>query len=45
MYLMNRIDDMTYAEIADSLNVGVKAIEKQMSKALAILRKELGVKI
>ncbi|MFW6309770.1 MAG: RNA polymerase sigma factor [Prolixibacteraceae bacterium] len=45
IYLMNRIDDMTYAEIADSLNVGVKAIEKQMSKALAILRKELGVKI
>lgn len=45
IYLMNRIDEMTYQEIADSLNVSVKAIEKQMSKALSILRKELGMKI
>ena len=45
IYLMNRIDEMTYAEIADSLNVSVKAIEKQMSKALAILRDKMGMKI
>ena len=45
IYLMNRIDEMTYQEIADSLQVTVKAIEKQMSKALKILRNELGVKI
>lgn len=45
VYLMNRIDEMKYAEIAESLNVSVKAIEKQMSKALSILRKELGVKL
>jgi RNA polymerase sigma-70 factor (ECF subfamily) len=45
IFLMNRIDEMTYKEIADSLQVTVKAIEKQMSKALAVLRHELGVKI
>ena len=45
IYLMNRIDGMTYQEIAESLEVSVKAVEKQMSKALAILRKQLGMKI
>ena len=45
IFLMNRLDDMTYAQIAESLGVSVKAIEKQMSKALAILRKEFGEKI
>lgn len=45
VFLMHRIDDMTYAQIADSLGVSVKAIEKQMSKALSILRKEFGEKI
>ena len=42
IYLMNRIDEMTYTQIAESLQVSVKAIEKQMSKALSILRKKLG---
>lgn len=42
IYLMNRIDDLTYQQIADNLGVSVKAIEKQMSKALTILRKEIG---
>jgi RNA polymerase sigma-70 factor (ECF subfamily) len=42
---MNRIDEMTYSQIAESLGVSLKAIEKQMSKALAILRKEMGGKI
>jgi RNA polymerase sigma-70 factor (family 1) len=45
VFLMNRIDDMTYAQIADSLQVSVKAIEKQMSKALSILRNEIGGKV
>jgi len=45
IYLMNRIDEMTYQEIADSFQVTIKAIEKQMSKALSILRNELGMKI
>lgn len=45
VFLMNRLDDMTYSQIAESLGVSVKAIEKQMSKALAVLRKEFGEKI
>lgn len=45
IYLMNRIDEMTYAEIAGSLKVSVKAVEKQMSKALRILQNELGRKM
>ena len=45
IYLMNRIDEMTYSEIAANLNVSVKAIEKQMSKALVILEKKLGKRI
>ena len=45
VYLMNRMDDMKYSQIADSLQVSVKAVEKQMSKALAILRKELGFRM
>lgn len=45
IYLMNRIDEMTYTEIAENLKVSVKAIEKQMSKALQILQKELGRRV
>lgn len=45
IYLMNRIDDLTYSQIAENLKVSVKAIEKQMSKALSILRNELGEKV
>lgn len=45
IYLMNRIDELTYTQIAENLSVSVKAVEKQMSKALSILRNELGAKI
>lgn len=45
IYLMNRIDEMTYSEIAGSLKVSIKAVEKQMSKALRILQNELGRKM
>ena len=45
VYLMSRIDDLTYSQIAENLNVGTKAIEKQISKALAILRTKLGIGI
>lgn len=45
IYLMSRIDEMTYAEIAENLGVGVKAVEKQMSKALSVLREKLGMKL
>lgn len=45
VYLMSRIDEMTYTEIAKNLKVTVKAVEKQMSKALRILQNELGRKM
>ncbi len=38
VFLMNRIDDMTYNDIANALNISVKAIEKRMKIALDILR-------
>lgn len=42
VFLMNRMDKMTYAEIAKSLNLSVKAVEKRMHKALLELRKIIG---
>ncbi len=38
VFLMNRIDKMKYREIADVLNISVKAVEKRMHKALVKLR-------
>jgi len=45
VFLMNRIDEFTYHEIADNLGVSVKAIEKRMEKALAFLRKRIEMNI
>lgn len=45
VFLMHRMDGLTYREIAANLGVGIKAVEKQMSKALLILRKKLGDRI
>lgn len=39
VFLMNRIDKMKYREIAEELNLSVKAVEKRMHKALQTLRK------
>lgn len=39
VFLMNRIDKMKYKEIAEKLDLSVKAIEKRMGKALSALRK------
>ena len=41
VFLMNRIDDLKYREIADMLGLSMKAVEKRMSRALAILRQEI----
>ena len=38
IFLMNRIDKLTYKQIAENLSVTEKAIEKQMSRALSLLR-------
>ena len=45
VFLMNRIEDLTYQEIAERLGLSVKAIEKRMSKVLRIIREQLGVDI
>lgn len=39
VFLMNRIDKKKYREIAEELDISVKAVEKRMHKALATLRK------
>ena len=38
VFLLNRIEKKTYAEIAEMLEVSVKAVEKRMHKALVRLR-------
>jgi RNA polymerase sigma-70 factor (family 1) len=42
-FLMHRIDGKKYSEIAEELNISVKAVEKRMHKALIELRKEIDV--
>jgi RNA polymerase sigma-70 factor (family 1) len=39
-FLMNRIDGKKYYEIAEQLNISVKAVEKRIHLALVELRKE-----
>jgi RNA polymerase sigma-70 factor (family 1) len=45
VFLMNRIDDLTYREIAQNLGLSQKAVEKRMGKAIAFLKEKLDVKI
>ena len=41
IFTLSRFEEMSYKEIADSLDLSVKTIENQMSKALKILRDAL----
>lgn len=41
VYLLSREDGLTYPEIAAAMNISVKTVEAQISKALRVLRKEL----
>lgn len=41
VFLMNRNDEMKYKEIAECLQLSVKAVEKRMSGALQYLRTQL----
>lgn len=45
VFLMNRIEDLKYREIAERLNISIKAVEKRMSKALQILREKLNIEV
>lgn len=41
VFLMNKLDGLTHREIAEDLNLSVKAVEKRMGQALKTLRNEL----
>jgi len=45
VFLMNRVEGLKYREIAERLGLSMKAIEKRMSRALAILREEINRKV
>ncbi|MCB0495595.1 MAG: sigma-70 family RNA polymerase sigma factor [Cyclobacteriaceae bacterium] len=44
-FLMNRIDGLTYQEIAERLEISVKAVEKRMSNSIQHLYNSLGYKL
>lgn len=41
VFELNRQEGLKYAEIAQKLNISIKTVEAQMSKALAIMREHL----
>lgn len=41
IFLLSRMEDLKYKEIADRLNISVKTVEVQIGKALKILREKL----
>jgi RNA polymerase sigma-70 factor (family 1) len=45
VFLMNRIDGMTYREIAGNIGITVKAVEKRMKKALDLLTEKMNHKL
>lgn len=45
VFLLNRMDNLTYTEIADRLQLSVKAIEKRMHEALLFIRERISYKI
>lgn len=42
VFLMNRIEKKKYKEIAQHLDISVKAVEKRMHQALVTMRREIG---
>ncbi len=42
IYLLNRIEGMSYSQIARHADISVKAVEKHIGKALTLLRQHLG---
>jgi len=43
IFELNRFDGLKYAEIATQLDISVKTVENQISKALKILREKLAL--
>jgi RNA polymerase sigma-70 factor (ECF subfamily) len=44
VFLMSRMEELKYSEIAERLGLSVKAVEKRMSNAIAFLKEELKIK-
>jgi len=42
VFLMNRMENKKYREIADELHISIKAVEKRMHLALKTLREQIG---
>lgn len=42
VFLLNRIEKIKYADIAEMLNISVKAVEKRMHAALKQMRQKIG---
>lgn len=45
IFLMSRIDSISYAEIALNLDISIKSVEKHMTKALKILKLKVDRKL
>ncbi len=41
VFILNRFEELSYKEVAERLDISVKTVENQMSKALRILREEM----
>lgn len=41
IFELNRIEGLKYAQIADKLNISIKTVEGQMSKALGVMKEHL----
>ena len=42
VFLMSRIENLTYKEISERLSVGIIAVEKRMGQALKVLKEKVG---
>lgn len=42
VFVLSRYQQLTYSEIAENLDISVKTVENQISKALKILKEKLG---
>ena len=41
VFVLNRFEELSYKEVSKKLDISVKTVENQMSKALRILREEM----